>query len=91
MDNARDEPLIVQLWLDLEKCFGWDRVGVVFASSTVTVSLDVTLCERLKGQKRFLKYFSHGLYSFLVPFYVLFPLKNSLNLIIKNRFQTFHI
>lgn len=58
VDNARDEPLIVQLWLDLEKRFGWDRVGVIFASSTVTVSLDVTLCERLKGQKRFLKYFS---------------------------------
>lgn len=60
VDNARDEPLIVQLWLDLEKRFGWDRVGVIFASSTVTVSLDVTLCERLKGQKKILKIlFSH--------------------------------
>lgn len=37
MDNAKDEPLIVQLWLDLEKRFGWDRVRVVFSSSTVTV------------------------------------------------------
>lgn len=51
VDNARDEPLIVQLWLDLEKRFGWDRVGVMFASSTVTVSLDHTLCEGLKGQQ----------------------------------------
>lgn len=55
MDNAGDEPLIVQLWLDLEKRFGGNRVGVVFAFSTVTVSLDGTLCERLKRSKIFLK------------------------------------
>lgn len=48
MDNARDEPLIVQLWLDLEKRFGWDRVGVIFASSTVRVSPHSTLSERPK-------------------------------------------
>lgn len=51
MDNARDEPLIFQLWLYLEKRFGWDRVRVAFAASTVTVSLNVTLYERLDAQK----------------------------------------
>lgn len=66
MDNARDEPLIVQLWLDLEKRFGWDRVGVIFASSTVVVSLDVTLCERLKGHKKKIKYFSVTGFVFLL-------------------------
>lgn len=28
MDNARDEPLIVQLWL--EKNGGWKSVGIIF-------------------------------------------------------------
>lgn len=78
MDNARDEPLIVQLWLDLEKRFGWDRVGVIFAFSIVTVSLDVTLWERFlkKRPKRFLT----GFVLLLIFFFIRFSLKNSLNL-----------
>lgn len=69
MDNARDEPLIVQLWLDLEKRFGWDRVRVVYAPSTVTVSLDVTLCEKIKCERFSLNTLqSQGLYFFFFSY-----------------------
>lgn len=53
MDNAKDEPLIVQLWLNLEKRFGRDRGRDRLAFSAFTVSVDVNLSIRLEGQKRF--------------------------------------
>lgn len=58
MDNANDEPLIVQLWLDLEKRFGWYRVRDIYSFGTFTVSVDVNLSIKLKGQKEFLKILS---------------------------------
>ena len=37
VDSAEDEPLIVQLWLDLEKRLGRDCVRDVFVFGTFTV------------------------------------------------------
>lgn len=58
MDDANDEPLIVQLWLDLEKRVGWYRVRDIYSFGTFTVSVDVNLSIKLKGQKRFFKILS---------------------------------
>lgn len=75
MDNARDEPLMVQLWLDLEKRFGWDRVGVVFASSSVTgCYFNVKGCKAKKKEKIFKIFVSDGVcissfFSFLLGFF----------------------
>lgn len=83
MDNARDEPLIVQLWLYLEKCFGWDCVRVVFASSTVTVSLNVTLYGLVECPKNILKILvSHSISSF---FSFLFFISQKQKLLLGNR------
>lgn len=78
MDNARDEPLIVQLWFGLEKHFGWDRVRVVFASSTAAAPPDGALSDRLSDylnvlQKRRFYFFFYVI--FLWEIFHLFEIK----------------
>lgn len=84
MDNARDEPLIVQLWLELHERPGWDRVRVVFVSSAVTVSDGVDVWEAGRPIKDFQKnffFFSHKVLYFLFYPLVLFfiSLTNGIN------------
>lgn len=78
MDNARDEPRIVQLWFGLEKHFGWDRVRVVFASSTAAAPPDGALSDRLSDylnvlQKRRFYFFFYVI--FLWEIFHLFEIK----------------
>lgn len=78
MDNARDEPRIVQLWFGLEKHFGWDRVRVVFASSTAAAPPDGALSDRLSDylnvlQKRRFYFFFYVI--FLWEIFQLFEIK----------------